>query len=366
MTVRENLEQAMSLIQQALGELAEQPPSEAPLVAWSVPAMTLAGEAGYLNEPRLLECANGDILCVYRKGTAHVSNGADLRYRRSTDRGLTWGAPVILHAVDSRDCRNHGVGATQTGRVLVFSRTTNVATTDKHWLHYSDDHGLTWATQQFFPTGSCVAFSRVVTTSKGLMRLCYLGNKIVAEFSQDNGITWGNPTYPWNAAQASATFTEPYAVAIDANRVVAVMRDDQDGGRYFWSKSADGGQTWSAGPAASLARFSAAVMVPAAPASLALRSGVVHMAWDARAPLWKGYHSTIDAEAFWLNPHNAWNSGVANTEIIHSSLIANGNATGGEYGYSDVLALSEGVLCAWYDSKTGNGTTECRVQVESL
>lgn len=344
---------------------SEEPGDPGPIdPEWEIPLATLAGEPGYLNEPRLLECANGDLLCIYRKGTAHVSNGGTLEQRRSTDRGLTWGDPSTLQAVAGRDCRNHAVGITPTGRLLVFNRTSNVAVTDKHWRHYSDDNGLTWATDEFFPIASCAAFGRVVQTTVGLMRMCYLGNKIACEFSTDDGLTWGSVTYPWNASQQNATVTEPFAIALDSSRIVVVMRDDQDGGRYFWSKSADGGATWSY-PAG--ARWTTGVPVPAAPMSFALHGGKVHAAWDGRTGFWKGYSTETDIEAFWSNPGHAWQSGVAALSIDHSSVIGAGSsATAGEYGYTDLLSISEGVLSAWYDSKTGIGTSECRIVVKSI
>ncbi len=365
-TAEEKLNQAKLLIQQAIEQLA-QDPQENPQTPWLIPTGLLAGEAGYLSEPQLIECANGDILCFYRRGTAHVSNGADIRYRRSTDRGLTWGETVIVHAIDGRDCRNPAAGITPTGRVLLFTRSTDGYTTDKHWRHYSDDNGLTWATDEFSPTSSAIAFGRVVNTVNGLMRTCYLGNKIIAEFSTDNGLTWGGPTYPWNQSQSGATFTEPFAVALDDSRIVLVMRDDKEGGRYFWAKSADGGITWSTGPASTASRWTNTVLSGAAPTSLFLRGDDVYFAWDGRPLVYKGYYTKTDKEIFWANPHKSWQAGSGITaHHIHSSIIPGGSATPSEYGYSNLLSIGEGVLCAWYDSKTGNGTSECRIMIQSL
>ncbi len=367
MTIIEDLNVIKSQIDQLIQKYSSETPVDpSPGSTWNIPEQTLAGEPGYLNEPRLVRCLNGDIICFYRCGSGHISNGADIRYRRSVDKGITWSLPITLQSVPSRDCRNISVGITPTGRVIVINRTTNGSTTDKHWRHYSDDNCNSWTTEEFQSTLSSVAFGRILTSSKGLVRFSYLNNKIICEFSLDDGITWGNYKYAWNSSQVNATFSEPYGVSLDENRIVIVMRDNQDGGRYFWSKSADGGESWVSGPSASSARFTGNIVTPAAPASLCLKDNKVYMAWDARSPLWKGYYSKTDMEAFWNNPHHAWQSGVSDTQICHSSAIANGTASGGEFGYTDVISTDEGVISCWYDSKTGNGTTECKILIESI
>lgn len=336
-----------------------------PPTPWIVPEQVLASEGQYLCDPKLVECANGDILCFYRNGLEHVSSVGDTVARRSTDRGMSWGEPYVVHHVDGRDSRNLSVGVTGSGRILIFNRTSISVSTDKFWRLYSDDNGQTWTADQMTPTQGGVPYGSVVITSRGLCRMCYLDNKIIAEFSTDNGLTWGNPTFPWNSPQSGATLSEPEIVAIDEDRLVVVMRNNQSGSHYYYCTSSNGGATWST---LQKATWTATEISQAAPISMCLRDGKVWCAWDGRSPLWTGLYSVTDAEEFFAAPYKGWARSVtpAVQKAGHRSLIRNGNSPGSSYGYSNLLPIEEGVLCAWYDSRTGNGDAQCSIWIEGL
>ncbi|MGQ9733139.1 MAG: sialidase family protein, partial [Candidatus Zipacnadales bacterium] len=62
-----------------------------------------AGAGGYEAFPDICRCGNGDLLCVFYAGYAHVSfpcedlpRGARVCSVRSTDEGLTWGPPQVV------------------------------------------------------------------------------------------------------------------------------------------------------------------------------------------------------------------------------------------------------------------------------
>jgi hypothetical protein len=75
----------------------------------------------------------------------------------------------------------------------------------------------------------------------------------------------------------------------------------------------------------------------------------------------------MDAEAFFLAPHTAWAMPNSPAVLLADSIrAAGGTASSGEFGYIDLLSTSYGVLAVWYDSKTGNGTTECRIMTKSV
>jgi len=372
---KEYFEQIITLAQAAIADLTSPPTEELPpdevdpveTIPWSVPEQTLANESGYLAFPMLTDCTNGDILCLYRKGTGHTNLGATLVYKRSLDKGMSWGVETEMFSVANKDCRIGSLSTTPTGRLVAFSRTlVNATTVDKFYRHYSDDNGVTWIVDEMFPTANGAPFGRVVVTSNGLARVCYLNNKIIMEFSTDNGLSWGSPVYIWNTPQSTIEFAEPSIIAIDNNRLVMVCRNNLNGAHYYFQKSSDGGLTWTS---PSRATWSGSTINQAAPMSLCLKDGKVWCAWDGRSPVWVGAYSITDAETFFAEPYRGWARGLTppSQKAGHTSVIgSSGSSPGSSYGYSNLLTVPEGVLCAWYDSKTGNGDTQCKIMIEGL
>lgn len=369
-TVTEKLEliesTATAALAQLLGDVSS-PPLVPSFQKWAVPQAIIANEAGYNNEPLLIECSNGDIICLYRNAASHLAVGGKLVIRRSTDRGLTYGSPSVMFEQSGKDCRNQTLGSNPaTGRLISFSRTTGSdGVTIARWKHISDDHGATWTTTQFTGVTIHTPYGRIVETSNGLCQLFYTTNNIVAMFSTDNGETWGNMSTIFNVVQTSASFCEPAIVAIDENRLVVVFRDDEDGGRYWYRKSDDGGATWSSTTVQG--RWTASTGLQAAPANMVLHGNWINFAFDHRSPGWSQYVIKLDKETFWTNPLTAWATGsvVPGRIRTYVSKAASGTATGAEYGYVYQISLAEGVLRTWYDSKTGNGNTETCIHVSS-
>jgi hypothetical protein len=363
MTLQEKLEQIRDLAVSALAEL-----SPLPSPSWSVPLGSLANESGYLQNPALVECTNGDLLCFYRKGTSHYSTGGgQIIMRRSTNRGVSWSAPSVLHQIANKDARGVIAGVDPvSGNVVVQNHSASTSgVIEKDWLHVSSDHGDTWTTRELTELAlpDRHGFGPIVSTVNGLCAVYYWFNKIWAIFSTDGGLTWGNRVTVFNQAWTSATLAEPWILALDASRLVIVARDNKDGGRYFYTKSEDGGLTWTE-PAS--ARFTTSVLSLAAPCSMCIESGNVVFGWDAREPFFNQYIERVEKEAFWSNPALGWQRQVATPEIAYHSKADAGTATGGEFGYITMLQLPEGTLRVFYDSKTGNGTTETEILVGAL
>lgn len=276
---------------------------------------------------------------------------------------------IIIYELVGRDCRNHSLGKDpSTGRLIAFSRTAdNANVTYDRMKHISDDNGATWETTVFgdllaYP--SHVPFGPMVSTANGLCQLFYAGNSILALFSSDGFDTVSDTKIVFQHTQTSAVFAEPTLIAIDDYRLVSVIRDNKDGGRYWYVKSEDGGLTWSG---ATQGRWTSVTGLQAAPGNLALHGDTVFFAFDTRAPNWKQIVSKVNKEAFFDNPATAWTIGslVPGSIQTYSSKVANGTATGAEYGYVNQLSIAEGVLRTWYDSKTGNGTAECEILISS-
>jgi len=358
------LNQAKALIDEVIAELSEAP-TPTPTPTWtSIPLSPLANEAGYVESPYLVELDNGELLCMYRKGASHLSSSDAVYTRKSIDRGLTWSSPQVFHQISGKAVRNHTLAKTPNGRLIAFSRSGAVSgnsmTTENIWKYISDDNGQTWTITPFTQSNNFISFGVMINTANGLMQTFYNTNYIFALFSTDNGETWGNQTTIWNTPMSSAHLSEPQAIAIDGNRIVVIMRDNLHHGRIWFSKSSNGGTTWTT-PANAL--FSSQVSGEAAPSALILRGDDVYFLFTTR--VFKYIARTIkNKESFWTNPAIAWQAGTTGVTVIYNA--KSGTATGAEFGYPNMLSMTEGVLCAWYDSKTGNGTTETEILMRSI
>lgn len=347
---------------------------DVPSGPWSVPLTVAAGEQGYLFNPALVECHNGDILCFYRKGAIHgPSGGGKVYMRRSLNRGVSWGSPQIVHEISGKDCLGLMAGVDpDSGRVILKNHSVSTSSTndmpEKNWLHTSEDNGATWTTRDItseigltFPHHG---FGPVIKTANGLAACYYWFNRLYLCFSSDGGLTWGNTVTIFNQNQNTATFTEAWITAIDENRLVLVVRDEKNGARYFFNKSNDGGLTWGATWGSEI--YSGASIPLAAPCCFIRDGNDIVFSWNARSPFWYQYVSRVNKETFWNNPASAFGRFLINPETNYRSKIVNGNATGGEYGYITLLKIEEGILGVWYDSKTGNGSTETEILAMSF
>ncbi len=100
MSSKEYFEQIIATAQAGLAALSggetSPPVTEPPSTPRAITEQVLASEGQYLCGPKLILCANGDILSLYRNGIEHVSSVGDTVARRSIDRGLTWGSPYVV------------------------------------------------------------------------------------------------------------------------------------------------------------------------------------------------------------------------------------------------------------------------------
>lgn len=364
MTALAKLQQAQTLINEAmlLIDASYTPPP--PTTNWPITLRPLANESGYMQNPALVE-KNGVIYCFYRKGSSHLATGLGrIMLKKSTDNGATWSSEQVFFEIPNKDCRGIIAGKNpDTGLLIVtFHSASTGGVIEKDWILTSTD-GETWASREFtevYALGNRHGFGTINKTSNGLILTYYWFNRVYALFSAD-GLTWGNVVTIYTGG-GSSTLAEPWLGRIDDNRLVCVCRDNQDGGRYFAQKSSDGGLTWTAPVTA---RWTSAPMgSSAAPVCFLTRGNQVYFGWDGREPFGKQYLTIVDKEAFWADPRIGWNN--ASTQIIYNSKIVNGSATGGEFGYITMLDLPQGVLRVFYDSKTGSGTTETEILVGSL
>lgn len=176
---------------------------------WSEPQMLMAGQGrgrGY-GDPALVQCADGDVLCLFAGHNGYFQSSDSLPIRvfmmRSRDRGQTWDDTVDLTRVlwDARSpyrgafvASGNGLRLKQgphAGRLLFSaSLLRRSAWVSDNYILYSDDGGRTWHRSQLAFEGGDE--SKLVELSDGRILLSVRRPGARGwNVSADGGQTWG-------------------------------------------------------------------------------------------------------------------------------------------------------------------------------
>lgn len=316
----------------------------------------------YKSEPNLVYMANGNLLCFYRRGSAHVSSDGKIVGKISTDNGITWGTEFdIYDDASGLDTRNPGGGIDlDSGRLVVFFRVYDGTNVDVGYVT-SVDNGVTWSAKTSVLaslTVGKVPYGVIVKTSLGLLMSFYDVNKCSLLKSTDGGVTWGSEIIVYNLSQ-SASFNEPMLCAIDSSRVVMPLRDNTNKTSIRYYKSSDGGATWTYVPAGVWTNKT--ITSPAPFWAIKLGTDVV-MVWGARAPENVLYYLRIPSNLFFEDPGIPMLIATSPPEPRRRMAFALKlygtitTATDSEFGYPTSVPVpgTKRALVAWYDS--GDGT----------
>ncbi len=110
-----------------------------------------AGEAGSVNfnAPGPVVAANGDVLvfCEARIGDGQDFSPHHLTYKRSRDRGQTWGECVYFEEARNGECYMNPVPVldSKSGRLFLFYGLADLSISTRVFFRHSDDHGYTWS-----------------------------------------------------------------------------------------------------------------------------------------------------------------------------------------------------------------------------
>lgn len=211
--------------------------------------VTDAGAGGYQAFPDVCRLKNGDLLCVFYAGYAHVSHATDALPKggrvcavRSTDEGRTWSAPwTVVDTPD--DDRDPSVCCLRDGTLLCNFFTYGAHNEVNTCLTRSRDGGRTWCAPEVLLPGYATS-SPIRRLRSGRLLLCVYYAQAhehrsfpAVLLSDDNGRTWSNP-HPIGLT-AGRTLDETDVFERKDGTLLAVMREVMCG-----AESHDGGRTW--------------------------------------------------------------------------------------------------------------------------
>lgn len=233
------------------------------VAAQPVPVQVISrGEAAgsYQAFPDICRLKNGDLLCVFYAGYAHVSlptnrfpNGGRICMTRSTDEGQTWSAPEILH--DSPlDDRDPHVAQLSDGTILCTFFTYEIVHQDglgrvarcSTYLVASRDGGRTWDSKARVVAEGWPSSAPVRELSNGLLILGVYHEDGTTAYggvvrSNDHGKTWSKPI-PIGKGSGVRLDAETDVILLKDGVLYAALRSDTT--NMHFATSLDLGLTW--------------------------------------------------------------------------------------------------------------------------
>jgi len=323
-------------------------------------------ENTYLDICWIDRLANGDMCCFFRKGGDHATNDGRIFFSTSSDEGVTWAAETLVYdSPTGYDTRNQAGGVDpDTGEIFIFISIYDAVGVSREDIGVisSTDNGVTWGTFTSliseFPAPeqvdkNVVPFGKVVKTSNGLMMMFYYHEDAWCLFN--NGSGWTGLVTVWTGASPVNGQGEPSPVAIDDNRIVAIVRDNVNLASYRYTKSSDGGSTWDA--ISDPYPWTSAAMTASAPVNPILHRGQVMATITGRNPDWELHSCRLSAEDFWDRPYMLW----SDQNIFRQDGLYSATATNVlDWGYSVVHPIEgspDTALVSFYDDDGATSET---------
>lgn len=248
---------AANLTSKPLSSSAYNALTKPPVLASSSTVLTLDGR-NYIAFPDMALLPNGDLFCIYKRGTGHVGDDtATIEYRIKKVGAALWNAPVTLQAAATRTSPQswNGCYCTVIGtRLIVFVMEYESEAEMSTWMRYSDDNAETFSakaqiTSTYLAAASNYQHGNVVELGDGTLLTTLWGRRsgnsnaeIVIMESSDDGETWTERSHLTNANLLNRHASEADIILNSAGDLLLVVR--QASNTLFFT-SIDDGENWA-------------------------------------------------------------------------------------------------------------------------
>lgn len=206
-----------------------------------------------------IECPDSTLLAAWEHGL-ELANGSVIYLSKSTDGGATWGAPNTTFQADPSA---NGYRCTEPQFLRIgttiwcfFTTVNENGGTRPTAIYYktSTDSAATWSGTTSINTDANIVatIQNPIIKTRGtnigriiLPLTCWNGTNWFASilYSDDNCTTWNRGG---DMTTSAAGYTEPSIVELSNGDLFAMLRSTINGLLLYYSKSTDGGATWSA------------------------------------------------------------------------------------------------------------------------
>lgn len=292
--------------------------------SWSAP-MDVSNDTGAV-QPAIA----ADAGAVYLAWSDFTPVNDEIFFSKSTDGGATWSPAVNVSNNDGDSY--YSVIAVEAGTVYLAWQAGEPGDWDI-FFSKSTDGGATWSAAVNVSNNVGVSVNPAMVVNAGTIHIAWLdgapgNNEIFFSKSTDGGVTWSPAV---NVSNNTAQSGNP-AIALDAGTICLAWHDETPGfPDIFFSKSTDGGATWST--AVNVSESSGGSYTPA----IAVDAGTIHLVWMDDTPGLADifYSNSTDGGTTWSAPVNA-----SNTE--------------GSSEYPDIAIDAGTIHLTWHDWTSGN------------
>ncbi|MEF3312386.1 discoidin domain-containing protein [Paenibacillus sp. GYB004] len=219
----------------------------------TIPDVVVAGASGSYKPyfPDIVKAGNGDLLVVYYWSESHAGGNGQIRMKRSTDDGATWGTAgtIIDTAYDDRD---PSITALSDGTLLVSWFTYSGGAIDVRVIR-STDHGTTWGSPVTVGTNMpwAATSSKIIELSNGDLLIPLYGpspgpghQQSTVVRSADQGATWLSSTENVMGYSYGIHMVEQSVAELENGHIRGLIRVTSPDNLGYEVNSYDYGVTW--------------------------------------------------------------------------------------------------------------------------